>query len=155
MEIQSILGYSIEKLADLESDDQNVKMGRLREFLEELGDINFQDSMGWSALHLFTMRGWLEGIKLVLNNPDARLDLQTRKCQTALHCGLGHHKLEVVKLLCEDSRMSLQVSVVHSHWSRNVEARLSLVESFRVLLAPAGSSHQSSLSKVPKFKLLR
>ena len=27
-------------------------------------------------------------------------------------------------------------NLVHSHWSRNVEARLSLVESFRVLLAP-------------------
>ena len=108
MEIQSILGYSIEKLADLESDDQNVKMGRLREFLEELGDINFQDSMGWSALHLFTMRGWLEGIKLVLNNPDARLDLQTRKGQTALHCALDH-SVESVKLVCEDSRMTLSI----------------------------------------------
>ena len=29
---------------------------------------------------------------------------------------------------------NIQVSVVHSYWSRLIEARLSLVESFRVLL---------------------
>ena len=28
-------------------------------------------------------------------------------------------------------------SMVHSHWSRNVEARLSLVKTFPVMLAPA------------------
>ena len=40
--------------------------------------------------------------------------------------------------------MSFQVccSLVHSHWSRNVEARLSLVESFIVLLAPAILCHK-------------
>ena len=36
----------------------------------------------------------------------------------------------------------LTFSVVHSYWSRNVEARLSLVESFRVLLAPAVLCHR-------------
>ena len=108
MEIQSILEHGDINLAGLDSENQNVKMGRLRTFLEELGDVNFQDSMGYSALHLFVMRGWWEGIKLVLNNPDARLDLQTRKGQTALHCGLAH-SLESVKLLCEDSRMTLDI----------------------------------------------
>ena len=42
--------------------------------------------------------------------------------------GLGHY--------CLDIRL------VHSHWSRNVEARLSLVESFKVLLALAVLCHK-------------
>ena len=108
MEIQSILEYGDINLAGLDFDNQNVKMGRLRQFLDELGDINFQDNLGYSALHLFMMRGWWEGIKLVLNNPDARLDLTTRKGQTALHCALGD-SVESVKLLCEDSRMTLTI----------------------------------------------
>ena len=36
--------------------------------------------------------------------------------------------------LIHSTSTSLQGSVVHSHWSRNVEARLSLVESFIVML---------------------
>ena len=36
----------------------------------------------------------------------------------------------------------LQASVLHSHWSRFNEARLSLVESFIVLLAPAVVCHK-------------
>ena len=35
-----------------------------------------------------------------------------------------------------------QGSVVHSHWSSSNEARLSLVDSFRVLLAPAILCHK-------------
>ena len=38
--------------------------------------------------------------------------------------------------------LSLSYRVLHSHWSRNVEAWLSLVESFRVLLAPALLCHK-------------
>lgn len=108
MEIQSILEHGDNNLVGLDFDNQNVKMRRLRKFLEELGDVNFQDNLGYSALHLFMMRGWWEGTKLVLNNPDARLDLQTRKGQTALHCGLDH-SVDSVKLLCGDSRMSLAI----------------------------------------------
>ena len=37
-----------------------------------------------------------------------------------------------------------QTSVLHSHWSRSNEPRLSLVESFRVLLAPAKLCHKDS-----------
>ena len=44
-----------------------------------------------------------------------------------------------------------QVSVLHYHWSRSNEARLSLVESFRVLLAPAVLCHKepTRASKAP------
>ena len=108
MKIQSILDYGNVNLAKLDSDNENVKIERLRKFLEELGDINFQDNMGISALHLFMMNGWWEGIQLVLNNPDAKLDLLTRKDQTALHWAMGD-SLECVRLLCEDARMSLQM----------------------------------------------
>ena len=37
---------------------------------------------------------------------------------------------------------SSEVSVLHSHWSRSNEARLSLVESCRVMLAPAILCHK-------------
>ena len=39
-------------------------------------------------------------------------------------------------------------SVVHSHWSRNVEARLSLVERFRVLLAPVILCHKEPARRI-------
>ena len=41
-----------------------------------------------------------------------------------------------------------QVSVLHFHWSRNVFARLSLVESFRVLLAPAFLCHKEPARRI-------
>ena len=45
----------------------------------------------------------------------------------------------------------IRIRVVHSHWSRNVQAWLSLVESFRVLLAPAVLCHKepARASKAP------
>ena len=39
-------------------------------------------------------------------------------------------------------------SILHSYWSRSKEARLSLVESFRVLLAPAVLSHKEQARQV-------
>ena len=37
---------------------------------------------------------------------------------------------------------TLQVSVLHSHWSRSIEARLSLVESFPSVASPAILCHK-------------
>ena len=47
-------------------------------------------------------------------------------------------------------------TLLASHWLRNVEARLSLVESFRVLLAPAVLCHKepARASKAPAHKKL-
>ena len=50
---------------------------------------------------------------------------------------------------------SLHSSLVHSHWSRNVEAWLSLVESFRVLLCQLSYAIKNPLvaSKAPSNKI--
>ena len=48
-------------------------------------------------------------------------------------------------------KVSTKTSVLHSHWSRNVEAWLSLVERIIVLLAPALLCHKepARASKAP------
>ena len=43
-------------------------------------------------------------------------------------------KAEAAVVMKLDVEVTQYLSVLHSHWSRNVEARLSLVESFIVLL---------------------
>ena len=56
-----------------------------------------------------------------------------------IHCHGPQWRLPVQALTggyppLPSTHLSLQYSVLHSHWSRNVEARLSLVESFMMLL---------------------
>ena len=60
-------------------------------------------------------------------------------------------------VFCDDNILVLEqnnsdrwygFSVVHSHWSRFNEAQLSLVESFRVLLAPAVLCHKEPARRI-------
>ena len=50
---------------------------------------------------------------------------------------VGDLRQEEAERLLAGTAALVAVRVLHSHWSRSNQARLSLVESFRVLLPPA------------------
>ena len=51
---------------------------------------------------------------------------------------------------CDSSPLCVQGSLVHSHWSRNVKARLSLVESFIVMLRQLSYAIKNQLVAYPQ-----
>ena len=108
MEVESFLNLSNSVLADLDKHNPVDQINRLSKFLDDLGDINLRDNAGFSALHLFMFRGWSAGVRLILDRPEARLDLQTKKGRTALHWASGNSS-NCVRMLCQDSRMSLDI----------------------------------------------
>ena len=72
-----------------------------------------------------------------------RRELSARDLSSVSSVGCGCGTLEW--LLASATGLTVtgyEVSVLHSHWSSSNEARLSLVEIFRVLLAPAVLCHR-------------
>ena len=142
-------------LADLDKHNPVDQNNRLSKFLDDLGDINQQDNAGFSVLHLFMYRGWSAGVRLILDRPEARLDLQTKKGRTALHWACGNSSI-CVKMLCQDSRMSLDIinikdidGITALEDARRKEKKnvVKLIEQFKLGKKSKSSSNISSLKE--------
>ena len=89
---------------------------------------------------------WKKDGKLVFPSSDTAVDIQEYGrtlvvSQARLEDTGAWTCVATVGQLGRDS-LDYQASVLHSHWSTSNEARLSLVESFRVLLTPAIVCHK-------------
>ena len=74
---------------------------------------------------------------------DTRTDLSNSSSDPACLNGAKHWLAKT-----EEGEEWGQTSLLHSHWSRNVKARLSLVESFIVLMMPALLCHKEPARRI-------
>lgn len=123
--------FSTPILCAVNSDvSEDIKWEIVKDLLKANADINIYDINYYTVLHHYTIKGYLEHIKYLIEDAKAYLDFTSRYHGTPLHIAASNGRLDIVEYLVEkgayinslhyksssNSNTPIYLAANHGHW---------------------------------------